>query len=179
MIGSDACRHWFWRGWLVALVALAGGNVWAGPEVWVVNTKSKDIAVIDAATDLEIATIPLGDIDGDGTLDPTAPAPGAIDFSTAPGHAGTHAFVTQGRYLRVVEVITWTVIRVAPDEFTDLSPYAVCLVELDNGVRLMSQLVDVDLEEIEMGLPVKIEFRRIRDDGAAGVLFYGYKVVPA
>jgi uncharacterized OB-fold protein len=77
------------------------------------------------------------------------------------------------------KVVTWTVIRVAPDEFTDLAPYAVCLVELDNGTRLMSQLVDVDLEEIKMDMPVKIEFRRIRDDGAAGVLFYGYKVVPA
>lgn len=77
------------------------------------------------------------------------------------------------------KVITWTVIRVAPDEFTDLSPYAVCLVELDNGVKIMSQLVDIDLETIELGMPVKIEFRRIREDGAAGVLFYGYKVVPA
>jgi hypothetical protein len=77
------------------------------------------------------------------------------------------------------KVITWTVIRVAPDEFTDLAPYAVCLVELDNGVKIMSQLVDIDLETIELGMPVKIEFRRIRDDGAAGVLFYGYKVVPA
>jgi len=76
-------------------------------------------------------------------------------------------------------VETYTVIRVAPDEFTDLSPYAVALVKLDDGTRLMSQLVDVDLEKIEIGLPVKIEFRRVRDDGAAGVLFYGYKVVPA
>ena len=77
------------------------------------------------------------------------------------------------------KIVTWTVIRVAPDEFTDLAPYAVSMVELDNGVKIMSQLVDVDLETIELGMPVKIEFRRIRDDGAAGVLFYGYKVVPA
>ncbi len=76
-------------------------------------------------------------------------------------------------------VETYTVIRVAPDEFTDLSPYAVAMVKLDNGTKLMSQLVDVDLEEIKIGLPVKIEFRRVRADGAAGVLFYGYKVVPA
>ena len=76
-------------------------------------------------------------------------------------------------------VDTYTVIRVAPDEFTDLAPYAVAMVKLDNGTKLMSPLVDVDLEEIEIGMPVKIEFRRVRDDGAAGVLFYGYKVVPA
>ena len=76
-------------------------------------------------------------------------------------------------------VETYTVIRVAPDEFTDLSPYAVVLVKLDDGTRLMCQLVDCDLETVEIGMPVKLEFRRIRDDGASGVLFYGYKVVPA
>jgi scaffold protein (connect acetoacetyl-CoA thiolase and HMG-CoA synthase) len=76
-------------------------------------------------------------------------------------------------------VETYTVIRVAPDEFTDLSPYAVALVKLENGTKLMCQLVDIDLEKIEIGLPVKLEFRRIRDDGQAGMLFYGYKVVPA
>ena len=42
----------------------------------------------------------------------------------------------------------------------------------------MCQLVDADPEEIEIGMPVKLEFRRIRADGEAGVLFYGYKAVP-
>ena len=69
-------------------------------------------------------------------------------------------------------------IRVAPDEFTDLAPYAVALVTLENNVRVMCQLVDADPEEVEIGMPIKLEFRKIRSDGEAGVLFYGYKAVP-
>jgi uncharacterized OB-fold protein len=77
------------------------------------------------------------------------------------------------------KVETFTVIRVAPEEFTDLAPYTVALVTLANNVRIMCQLVDADPEEIEIGMPVKLEFRLIRSDGEAGVLFYGHKAVPA
>jgi uncharacterized OB-fold protein len=76
------------------------------------------------------------------------------------------------------KVETFTVIRVAPTAYTDEAPYAVALVELTDGTRLMSQLVDCDPEEIEMGMPVKIEFRRILEDGPSGMLAYGYKCVP-
>ena len=76
------------------------------------------------------------------------------------------------------QVVTYTVIRVAPSAFTDEAPYAVALVELTDGTRLMSQLVDCEPEAIEMGMPVQIEFRRILADGEAGMLAYGYKCVP-
>jgi uncharacterized OB-fold protein len=76
------------------------------------------------------------------------------------------------------KVVTYTVIRVAPSAFTDEAPYAVALVELTDGTRLMSQLVDCEPEQVEMGMPVKIEFRRILEDGGAGMLAYGYKCVP-
>ncbi|MHC4469680.1 MAG: Zn-ribbon domain-containing OB-fold protein [Planctomycetota bacterium] len=76
------------------------------------------------------------------------------------------------------KVETFTVIRVAPTAFTDEAPYAVALVELTDGTRLMSQLVDCDPDEIQMGMPVKIEFRRILEDGPSGMLAYGYKCVP-
>ena len=77
------------------------------------------------------------------------------------------------------KVETFTIIKVAPDEFSDLAPYAVGLVELDGGVRIMTQVVDCDPETIEIGMPVELEFRLIRAEGEAGVLFYGYKAVPA
>ncbi|MCU0726506.1 MAG: hypothetical protein MUE73_12065 [Planctomycetes bacterium] len=32
---------------------------------------------------------------------------------------------------------------------------------------------------LAIGLSVKIEFRKLRGEGEAGVLFYGYKAVPA
>ena len=76
-------------------------------------------------------------------------------------------------------VQTFTVIRVAPEEYTDLSPYAMAVVKLANGTQILTQVVDVDLDKMAIGMPVKLEFRKLRGEGEAGVLFYGYKAVPA
>ena len=42
------------------------------------------------------------------------------------------------------EVITWTVINSAPIGFEKYTPYMVALIELEDGLRLISQLVDAD-----------------------------------
>jgi uncharacterized OB-fold protein len=77
------------------------------------------------------------------------------------------------------EVETYTVIRVAPSGFGDLAPYAVGIVKLSDGTRIMSQVVDCDPTEVTIGMPVRIEFRRVNEEGESGVLMYGYKCVPA
>ena len=75
-------------------------------------------------------------------------------------------------------LFTYTIIRVPPQQFVDQSPFAVGIVELDDGVRLMGQLVDCDFADLKIGLKVKIEFRKIYDVGESGVICYGYKFVP-
>jgi uncharacterized OB-fold protein len=77
------------------------------------------------------------------------------------------------------KIDTFTVIRVPPSQFQDLAPYAVGVVELDNGVKIMSQIVDCEFDEIEIGKPVRLEFRRIQSDGESGILSYGHKCVLA
>ncbi len=77
------------------------------------------------------------------------------------------------------KVATYTVIRVAPSDFTDEVPYALAIVEVEGGVRLMVQLVDVPLENIQTGMPVRLEFRKIYQEGEAGIICYGHKAVPA
>jgi uncharacterized OB-fold protein len=77
------------------------------------------------------------------------------------------------------KVQTFTVIRVAPNEFCDESPYAIGVVELDDGVMIQCQIVDCLPEEIKTGMPVKIEFRKVKQEGQAGIINYGYKAVPA
>jgi len=75
-------------------------------------------------------------------------------------------------------VVTYTVIRVPPAGFTEQTPLPIALVELENGVRLMVQIADVeDPEALEIGMPVRLEFRRVSWDGEAGVIFYGHKAV--
>ena len=77
------------------------------------------------------------------------------------------------------QVETFTVIRVAPSGFGDEAPYAVGIVNLDNDVKITAQIVDCDPEKITIGDRVRMEFRRLREDGEDGVICYGYKFVPA
>jgi uncharacterized protein len=78
------------------------------------------------------------------------------------------------------KVVTFTVVRVPPAGFTDQAPVPIALVELSNGVRVMVQIADVaEVSTIEIGMPVRLEFRRISSDGEAGVIFYGHKAVGA
>jgi hypothetical protein len=76
------------------------------------------------------------------------------------------------------KVLTFTIIRVPPQQFVDQAPYAVGIVELDDGVKLTGQIVDCDFEDLKIGKRVKIEFRKLFSEGEAGILCYGYKFVP-
>jgi uncharacterized OB-fold protein len=76
------------------------------------------------------------------------------------------------------KVETFTIIRVAPSGFADQAPYAVGIIKLDDGVKITAQIVDCDPEKIAIGERVKLEFRRLQQDGESGILCYGYKFVP-
>jgi len=76
------------------------------------------------------------------------------------------------------KVLTYTIIRVPPHQFVDQAPFAVGIAELDDGVKLTGQIVDCDFEDLKIGQRVKIEFRKIYDEGEAGIICYGYKFVP-
>lgn len=75
-------------------------------------------------------------------------------------------------------VETFTVIRVAPSGFGDQVPYAVGIIRLDDGVKITAQVVDCDVEKLAIGDQVRLEFRRIQQDGESGIICYGYKFVP-
>ena len=76
------------------------------------------------------------------------------------------------------KVISFTIIRVPPHQFSDQAPYAVGIVELDDGLKLTGQIVDCGFDDIKIGQRVKIEFRKIFEVGESGILCYGYKFVP-
>ncbi len=76
------------------------------------------------------------------------------------------------------KLVSYTVIRVAPSMFTDQAPYALGIAELENGTRLLAQIADCDVENIKVGMEIRIEFRRIQTDDHHGVLSYAYKFVP-
>jgi len=76
------------------------------------------------------------------------------------------------------KVYTFTIIRVPPQQFVDQAPYAVGIVELDDGVKLTGQIVDFHFDDLKIGKRVRIEFRKIYEEGEAGIICYGYKFVP-
>lgn len=76
------------------------------------------------------------------------------------------------------KLLTYTIIRVPPQPFEDQAPYAVGIAKLDDGVNLTAQVVDCDFAGLKVGMRVRLEFRKLSEEGAAGVIYYGYKFVP-
>jgi uncharacterized protein len=75
-------------------------------------------------------------------------------------------------------VVTYTIIRSAGDQFKFLTPYALAIIELDEGTKLTSHVI-CDIDKIHIGMRVKPVFRRLAADGSSGAIFYGTKFVPA
>jgi uncharacterized OB-fold protein len=75
------------------------------------------------------------------------------------------------------KIVTHTTVRVAPDQFAVQVPYNVAIVELSDGVRITTQVVDCRPEDVAIGKPVKLVFRKVQEEGSAGIICYGYKAV--
>lgn len=75
------------------------------------------------------------------------------------------------------KILTYTVVRVGPANFSQETPYVVAIVEVNNGVKLTTQVVDIDVNKVEIGQKVRLVFRRIQDEGKSGLHCYGYKAV--
>ena len=75
-------------------------------------------------------------------------------------------------------MITFTVIRTASEQFEQMTPYVLAIIELDEGPRLTGQVV-CSPEEVRIGMRVRPVFRRIGADGESGVIYYGTKYAPA
>jgi uncharacterized OB-fold protein len=75
--------------------------------------------------------------------------------------------------------VTSTVIHVSPTDLQMEAPYAMAIVETPEKARLTAQVVDCEPSEVQPGMEVRLEFRRIRREGHSGILCYGFKAVPA
>jgi len=73
------------------------------------------------------------------------------------------------------EVITYTIIHVGPENFSEQVPYPIAIIKMDEGPQVTGQIVDCDYHEVEIGMKVETTFRRIQEDGYTGAIYYGYK----
>ncbi len=77
------------------------------------------------------------------------------------------------------EVYSYTTIYDAPAGYEATAPYTVALVKLEEGPIITAQLTDLGEDTVEIGMPVEMVTRRLRQDGdERGMLVYGYKFRP-
>ncbi len=78
------------------------------------------------------------------------------------------------------EVYSYTTIYDAPAGYEAYAPYTVAIVKLAEGPMITAQLTDLGDQAVQVGMPVEMVTRRLRQDGdERGVIVYGYKFRPA
>lgn len=73
------------------------------------------------------------------------------------------------------KIYTYSIIHTPTEEFKSLSPYIVAIIELEEGAKITSQVVDCQESDIHIGDDVELVFRKIKEEGDEGVISYGYK----
>ncbi|ABP50380.1 MULTISPECIES: Zn-ribbon domain-containing OB-fold protein [Pyrobaculum] len=76
------------------------------------------------------------------------------------------------------KLVEFTVLHQVGTDFLKQKPLVVGLVELSNGVRVVGQIVDAQVEKLAPGAKVEVVFRRVVADGKHGLVMYGYKFRP-
>lgn len=73
------------------------------------------------------------------------------------------------------KIYSYTTIYSPPSGFEDQVPYTIAIIELDEGARVLGQIVDVDDKKLKIGARVEQAFRIIQRDDPEGLIHYGFK----
>ncbi|MBI5680998.1 MAG: Zn-ribbon domain-containing OB-fold protein [Methanobacterium sp.] len=73
------------------------------------------------------------------------------------------------------KIHSYSVINTPTDDFKLIAPYVVAIVELIEGAKITTQIVDCNSKDVEIGSEVELVFRKIKEEGDDGVISYGYK----
>ena len=73
------------------------------------------------------------------------------------------------------KVYTFAEITAPPVGFELEIPYVLALIQLEEGPYVTAQIVDCKAEDVKIGSPVFMVFRKIQEDGEEGLIHYGYK----
>ena len=76
------------------------------------------------------------------------------------------------------KVFSYTIIYAAPKMFEHYTPAIVALVQLDEGPKVLSQIVDCELNELKIGMEVEACFRKLFEQDRGGIISYGFKFRP-
>ncbi len=77
------------------------------------------------------------------------------------------------------KIIAWTIIRIPSKEFVSQAPYPVVIVALESREKMVLQLVDWKMEDLEIGREIVTVLRRLyAEDGGEGIIHYIIKCKP-
>lgn len=76
------------------------------------------------------------------------------------------------------KIISWTLVRVPPANFSDQAPYPVVIVQLTNRKKISAMLVDYDESDLTYGRKVVTVVRRLIQPTSEGIIPYDIKVKP-
>ena len=57
-------------------------------------------------------------------------------------------------------LVTYTVIHVAPEQFQNLTPYAVGIIQLENGAKLPGMITSVPHNKLKVGMNLAVDFTK-------------------
>jgi len=75
------------------------------------------------------------------------------------------------------KIMTYTVLHEPLPGFEAQAPLYLAVVELENGARILTQIVDPPEGSVKTGARVRATIRRAMVDGDSGQIIYGYKFV--
>jgi len=85
-------------------------------------------------------------------------------------------------------IVTFTQIMHTTESFAQAVPYCIGIIRLEekvrlnevrlNEVRLLAQITDASLADLRIGMPVQAVFRKISEEGDAGIITYGTMFAP-
>ena len=76
---------------------------------------------------------------------------------------------------RTGKIVTYTVLHEPLPGYEAQTPLHLAVVRLDNGARVLTQIVDSPEEEIRTGAKVRATVRRAKVNGESGQIVYGFK----
>ncbi len=74
-------------------------------------------------------------------------------------------------------ILSFTIVHTPSDQFKLVNPYAVAIIETEEGARLTAMITDTAFEDIKIGAKVELIFRKMMQEGLSGIINYGYKAI--
>lgn len=72
-----------------------------------------------------------------------------------------NCFSTEFKWVEVSgngKLLTYTVIHIAAEQFKDLTPYAVGIVQLENGLKIPGMIQGLTQEQLKIGMELTLDF---------------------